>query len=204
VCALSQAAIADRFESDFATTTPGGAGGGGGATRSLLANNINGAGGGGGGGALRIASLGNLLLSGTIRARGGAGGNGDVVATDYGASGGGGAGGSIWIQSAGSVSGAGILDVSGGTGGQDVGMGSFGGNGSRGVIRIDASTQAFTGTYTPAGTADQNYAVFPVTTEFTISAGPACGTFGGPAALFVWIAFFLVYRLRTVRGRVPS
>jgi hypothetical protein len=203
-CALSQAAIADRFETDFATATPGGAGGGGGATRALLANNINGAGGGGGGGAIRIASQGNLLLSGTIRARGGAGGNGDVVATDYGASGGAGAGGSIWVQSAGTVSGAGILDVSGGTGGQDVGMGSFGGNGSRGAIRVDAATQSFTGTYTPAGAADQSYTVYPVTTEFTISAGPACGSFGGPAAFLVWIAFFVAYRVRMIRAQVPS
>jgi hypothetical protein len=210
-CALSPAAIADRFESDFTSITPGGAGGGGGSTRANAANNMNGAGGGGGGGAIRLASRGALAVTGAIRARGGAGGAGDVVVTDYGASGGGGAGGSIWIQSASTVSGAGILDVSGGVGGQDTGPASFGGNGSRGVIRVDAGTHAYTGTYVPANAVDQAYPVYPVTTEFTLSGGPGCGSLRtstdeppmrGVLTFFAWISFFVAYRF-ALRARIP-
>lgn len=186
-CPLGAPQIADRFELAYFTpdagTLPGGAGGGGGGTRSLnAANAMNGAGGGGGGGALVFSAGGDLVLSGSVTANGGNGGDGALGTSDFGSSGGGGSGGSLWFQSAARISGAGALAVSGGIGGQDGSVTNVGGNGSRGVIRIDAATAAFTGTFTPAGAADRAFTVFPVTVEFGLSAGPACGTFGGPDA----------------------
>jgi hypothetical protein len=47
-------------------------------------------------------------------------------------------------------------------------------------VRIDATTPAFTGTITPAGAADRTYTVYPVTVEFALQAGPACGTLSRP------------------------
>jgi hypothetical protein len=172
-CPSSFLQVADGFD----TAYTGGGGGGGGGTRIFDATNgTNGAGGGGAGGALNLSASSDITVSGSITANGGAGGNGAIGTSDYGASGGGGSGGSIWIQSAARVSGNGTLAVAMGTGGADGFSGSIGGSGSRGVIRIDATTPAFAGTFTPAGSADRTFNVFPVTVEFGISAGPACGT----------------------------
>lgn len=179
VCVFTSLQIADRFEIAFT----GGAGGGGGGTRRLdLANFMNGAGGGGGGGALSFTALGEIVISNTISADGGTGGTPQPGANDYGAAGGGGSGGSLWIRTASRVSGGGTLSVAVGVGGQDPGPGNKGGDGSRGVVRIDAGSNAFSGAIAPGGAADRTYSVFPVTVEFDITAGPACGTITGAEA----------------------
>ncbi len=171
-CSLTQALIAQSFD----TTFSGGAGGGGGGTREFAANNMNGAGGGAGGGAIRISALQTLTLSGTITAVGGAGGAGTTGVSDFGSSGGGGSGGSIWLQTADRFTGSGVLNVTGGSGGADGTVTSVGGNGSRGVIRVDSVTDQFTGTITPAGAFDSSFSVIPITVGFNLKGGLACGT----------------------------
>jgi hypothetical protein len=210
-CPYTAAIVASGFESAFflshANQLPGGGGGGGGGTRDLAGNNMNGAGGGGGGGAFVLTSTGDLVLSGTISANGGAGGAGLLGVGDYGASGGGGSGGSLWFQSAGGISGAGTIAVSGGVGGQDPLVGSIGGNGSRGSVRMDAATPAFTGSVT-GGSVDRTFVVYPATIEFKIGAGPACGTLVSPGtssgeglAVFWLNLLFAVFLYRLVRIR---
>lgn len=201
-CSLSQAEIASRFDTAF----NGGAGGGGGGTRDFVGNLMNGSGGGAGGGAFHLSSLGSITLSGTVTAVGGAGGNGDLGAGgEFGSSGGGGSGGSLWLQTAATFSGGGTLTVAGGSGGIDVTLTNGGGNGSRGVIRVDALENTFTGTLTPSGALDASYTVSPVTTGFDLTGGPACGTLGRPLtpdesrsalySLLFWIFVFAVLRL---------
>jgi hypothetical protein len=179
VCPYPFDEVADRFEASFyfpATgAKAGGGGGGGGGTLLNGANASNGAGGGGAGGALVVTAQGDLSLTGSLTAVGGAGGAGLFGTTDFGASGGGGSGGALWFQTPGRLSGAGTIDVSPGVGGQDPFVASIGGTGSRGVVRMDAGTTAFSGTITPGGSLDRNYRVYPITVEFGISAGPACG-----------------------------
>ncbi len=210
VCPFTFVQAADGFEAAYflpaVGALAGGGGGGGGGTRNLnAANAMNGAGGGGAGGALSVAASGDVTVSGTITANGGGGGNGQIGTSDYGASGGGGSGGSIWLQSAARVAGAGTLTVAPGVGGQDPFVASVGGTGSRGVVRIDATTPAFAGAVTPGGAADRVYNVFPVTVEFGISAGPACGTLSrsrnAPEGLrdflanaLAWFGLYLVVR----------
>lgn len=203
-CTISSASTADTFEAAFSSTSfPGGAGGGGGGTQSTAANGINGAGGGGGGGAIHISSMGNLSITGLIRVRGGVGGTPNTGGGgDYGAAGGGGSGGSIWAQTAGTLSGAGTLNVSGGVGGTD--GASIGGNGSRGVIRLDAGTYSFTGTFTPKGAVDRTFTVLPVKTTFTLSGGPACGSTSRPSptdlpTFLFWVFAFGVFWTLTKR-----
>ncbi|MBS1962093.1 MAG: hypothetical protein JST04_07755 [Bdellovibrionales bacterium] len=212
VCPLGRSAIASGFETAFTSRSAGGlaggGGGGGGGTFTFDATNaMNGAGGGGAGGALLLTSGGDLTLSGTINANGGVGGNGTFGNNDYGSSGGGGSGGSIWLQTASRLSGAGTLAVSGGVGGQDAFTTSIGGNGSRGVIRLDSVSNAFTGTFTPGGSADLVYPVYPMTVEFALHAGPACGVIESAYAppsdrtvrdlsglALIWVSAFLLVR----------
>lgn len=168
-----QATIAASFE----TTFTGGAGGGGGGAFAVAGGANDGAGGGAGGGAVHFAVLGNLSISGQIRARGSAGGNEVFGGVETGAPGGGGSGGSIWIQCARTFSGAGTLNVSGGSGGaaDGGGFGYTGGVGSPGVIRVDADTVTFAG-FTPAAHLTYSVLERPVTTLFELQGGPFCGT----------------------------
>jgi len=113
----------------------GGSGGGGGVANA----NNGGSGGGAGGGALEIASSGTITVSGSILA---VGGNGGVSVTYCG---GPGSGGGIHLQAQ-TITGAGSINASGGlscSAGYSVGDGR---------IRIDANTNSFTGTVTPAPT----------------------------------------------------
>ncbi len=183
-CPAAQAQNAGAFEQRFfggvsGTKAGGGGGGGGGTDDDVATNMIHGAGGGGGGGAVAITVFGALEFSGSISATGGDGGDGSLVVNDYGSSGGGGSGGSIWIQTAGVLSGAGAIDVAAGQGGIDAFTTSLGGNGSVGVVRIDARSNAFTGTVSPSGSADRVSSVLPISVGFTLDAGPACGTLAG-------------------------
>ncbi len=174
-CTLSRASIANNFE----TTFVGGGGGAGGTAYSAGAA-ADGAGGGGGGGAIHILSLGVLDVSGSISAKGGTGGDSTFDTNDSGAAGGGGAGGSIWLQTANAFSGNGELDISRGNGGvDDTIIDTYdGGNGSRGVIRIDSKSNTYTGAYYPAGTADLMYDVknIRLVKEFKLEGGWMCGT----------------------------
>ena len=118
----------------------GGSGGGGGAQ---LTNNPGGVG-GAGGGAILIASSGTITVSGSILADGGAGGAGNG-----GLYGGGGSGGAIHLQSQ-TFTGAGLIRANGGG---SITYNQAGGYSSAGVIgriRIDATTNSFAGTITPA------------------------------------------------------
>lgn len=149
-CAAA-ATSAALFDTVFAG---GGGGGGGGACAGGASCDgvVGGAGGGGAGGAVQIVSVGAITIGGTISAQGGDGGfnNADNGgASDCGGGGGGGSGGSIWLQSASGVvnSGGGTLDVSKGLGGvsQNVNCTGFydGGDGSTGILRVDAASNAF-------------------------------------------------------------
>ncbi len=185
VCPLGSTAIAGQFETAFFNPVPGqvagGAGGGGGGTRDNIINGMNGAGGGGGGGALVVTSRGDVNFSGTVNARGGQGGAGNLGGGgDFGSSGGGGSGGSVWFQSVTAITGAGTVRVNGGPGGQDGTVSNVGGTGSRGVVRADLGSGTFSATVIPAGQADQIFTVYPVTVEFNLSGGPACGTITDP------------------------
>lgn len=207
-CSLSQTEIASRFDLVFT----GGSGGGGGGTRDFAGNGMNGSGGGAGGGAFHLSSLGSITLSGTITAAGGSGGNGDLGGGgEFGSSGGGGSGGSLWLQTAATFTGAGTLTVAGGVGGIDATLTNDGGNGSRGVIRVDALVNSFSGTLTPAGALDAGYTVSPVTTGFDLTGGPACGTLARPLtpdesrgafhSLLLWAVVFVGLRFT---GRATS
>jgi hypothetical protein len=121
---------------------------------------VGGGGGGGGGGALRFASLGAIVIGGSVSAKGGNGGANDAdngIGGDTGGGGGGGSGGALWFQTLKTLSGAGSAVVSGGTGGSSVvSAASYkGGDGSRGIFRADTASGANTlATVTPAGSAD--------------------------------------------------
>jgi hypothetical protein len=93
--------------------TGGSGGGGGGADTSFP---MNGSGGGGGGGAILIASSGQIVHNGSIRARGGRGGAVGRLESKSSNSmcGGGGSGGAIRLMAT-RLSGSGVLDGSGGT-----------------------------------------------------------------------------------------
>ncbi len=92
-----------------------------------------GSGGGAGGGAIRIASSSSISIAGAILANGGNGG----TPNPSGYRGGGGSGGAIHLIAP-AISGAGLLSVAGGAGGNSFGR-----------LRLEAFTQAFTGTYAP-------------------------------------------------------
>lgn len=206
-CSLTQTTIARNFDSQFL----GGGGGAGGATYTGGGADRNAAGGGGGGGAIRISSFGNMVISAgsLISAIGGAGGAASVGATDCGAAGGGGSGGSIWLQTAGNLSGTGTLNVTLGAGGADGICANPGGNGSRGVIRLDTGTNSFTGTFTPAGSADALFTVIPVITVFNLEGGSwLCGRTQNKNTLpsFVQFLFFigLIIASQKLKGRRAS
>ncbi|MCC7442856.1 MAG: hypothetical protein IT285_14575 [Bdellovibrionales bacterium] len=215
-CTLTRAEIADLFEEDFF-------GGGGGAGGTANTDNPGTAGdpepgsGGGGGGAIRIASLGDLSLTGQIIVSGGDGGDlsGLLVAlTDAGAAGGGGAGGSIWLQTAGTLTGgAGTVIVAGGAAGTDLDAlfspNYHGGAGSQGVVRIDAKNNS------SSIAADLEYGVDQLT-DFFLEGGLWCSTArvvagddkngvppsptGGLATLFLIFGSALLLRIRYGRA----
>jgi hypothetical protein len=111
----------------------GGSGGGGGNSTS------GGAGGGAGGGAIRIFSSTSIALNGAISANGGAGG---APPAGLSSGGGGGSGGSIHLIAP-LVTGSGTLSTEGGAHGWA--PGGFG-SASTGRVRLDTSTNQFTGT----------------------------------------------------------
>lgn len=155
-CTTTRSSVAAAFESSFT----GGAGGGGGGNYAPGASDVSGAGGGAGGGAVHLTSLGSISFgtspnTGNILANGGAGGDGVNVSggSDCGGAGGGGSGGSIWLQTKGTIansSNQGSVNVSGGSGGSvdAVSCAPFGaaGNGSLGIVRVDATSASTTGT----------------------------------------------------------
>lgn len=160
VCSVTRASVASGLESVF---VGGGGGGGGGACVGGTCNaDVGGGSGGAGGGALRIVSGGPVTVGagGIVQARGGNGGNnpadnGSFV--DCGAAGGGGAGGAVWIQTPGGLSGSGTVDVRRGDRGESATCAgySFGGHGSRGILRVDTASGSFTlGAIQPTGSAD--------------------------------------------------
>jgi hypothetical protein len=110
----------------------GGSGGGGGPAL----NNGNGGGGGGGGGAILIASSTTITVTGTIRADGGAG---------VSQGGAGGSGGAVRLM-ANTILGTGTLRAVGGVGAPNNGISNAGGGGGFGRIRLEAFSNAFTGT----------------------------------------------------------
>jgi hypothetical protein len=147
------------------TPLRGGSGGGGGAG---LAPNLTvggtqcganilgygGAGGGGGGGGVLMAATNEIFLGNSstgIDASGGSGG--DNSSTSCRPTGGGGEGGSVRLVTK-TISGDGFIDVSGGTG-------VFGttGNGAGGRVRLEANTNAFTGSI--VGAASGSFTQFP-------------------------------------------
>jgi hypothetical protein len=147
------------------TPLRGGSGGGGGAG---LAPNVTvgttncgtnilgygGAGGGGGGGGVLMAATNEIFLgntSTTIDASGG--GGGDNTSTSCRPSAGGGEGGSVRLVTR-TLSGAGLIDVSGGNG-------PFGGtaNGAGGRVRLEANTNAYTGSI--SGASSGSFTQFP-------------------------------------------
>jgi hypothetical protein len=105
--------------------------------------------------------LGDFVLNGRIEANGGNGGDNNTGnGTECGGAGGAGSGGSVWIQSP-SVNiptGTGDIDTSGGTGGTSAfptcATNYSGGNGSRGMTRIDSifGGHSITGTIGPGAT----------------------------------------------------
>jgi hypothetical protein len=138
----------------------GSGGGGGGALQQPSPGNPTpfggastapGAGGGGGGGAFRLAAGGAINFGGTVSVKGGDGGSGGGSIGGAGA--GAGAGGAILIQSVSDVTLApsATFLATGGKGGQ----GTAGGNGSDGVILVEANgklsqlTAAITGSVRP-------------------------------------------------------
>ncbi|MCM2321875.1 MAG: hypothetical protein NDJ90_01290 [Oligoflexia bacterium] len=143
-CAKSFDEIGSSFEATFAG---GAGGGGGGGVRDTSAGTAyyNGGGGGGGGGAIRIVSLGRITLApgGKVNVHGGNGGENTTdggTGNGCGGGGGGGAGGTIWLQSLDNVDAIdGSIDIGGGAGGGalDCGGTFVGGNGSRGIFRVD-------------------------------------------------------------------
>jgi hypothetical protein len=122
------------YGNDFLVPLVGGSGGGGGGYNGTLP----GSGGGAGGGGLLIASSVSISVNGTIQANGGKDG---PVTT--GQRGGGGSGGAIHLLSP-VINGAGTLSATGGNSGANSTTGSVG------RIRLEAFTQAFSGTVTPA------------------------------------------------------
>lgn len=170
-CTLSQAATAAQFETNF---YGGGGGGGGGRTST---GPVAGGAGGGGGGALRMISLLDVTIAGSVTATGGQGGD-TFLNGDCGAAGGGGSGGSIWIQSAGTVTVSGTINVTKGSGGPDAACAGsyFGGNGSRGVVRVDSAGLTVTGSVTPAGSVDASNAVAIDYVDVELEGGLVCGS----------------------------
>ena len=136
----------------------GGSGGGGGRGGTTYA----GSGGGGGGGAILIASSGTIQITGTINARGGDGGGNS--GTGAGGAGSGGSGGAIRLVAT-SVAGGGSLLADGGcANGKREYCGSAGGydqyGGSPGRIRLEGEAITFSGTSSPAYSADVPGPVF--------------------------------------------
>ena len=136
----------------------GGSGGGGGRGGTTYV----GSGGGGGGGAILIASSGTIQITGAINARGGDGGG--ISGTGAGGWGAGGSGGAIRLVAT-SVSGAGSLLADGGClNGNRGNCGSEGGHnqmgGSPGRIRLEGDAITFSGTSSPAYSADVPGPVF--------------------------------------------
>ncbi len=113
-----------------------GSGGGGGGGQCYSCGWPGGGGGGGGGGAIRIASAGNVLVYGSIRANGGGGGG--VLWGAASGGGGGGSGGAIYLSASGSVDVWGNVQAYGGGGGGTGNGGGGGGSGGPGRIRIYA------------------------------------------------------------------
>lgn len=117
-----------------------GSGGGGGGDRHEVAGAMSddqGGGGGGGGGGLRLSSLGDVNVNGSLLAAGAPGGNGNVF---FGGFGGGGSGGLVWLQSLGqlNVSSSATIRVDGGTMGTNC-VSGLGGQGGDGLIQLEDS-----------------------------------------------------------------
>jgi hypothetical protein len=133
----------------------GGAGGGG-------TNTYVGGAGGGGGGAIVIASSGTITVSGSITANGGSGANGEYTGNGggdyYGGAGGGGSGGSIRLVAT-TIGGNGTITATGGGGGR--GFGLWGGSGSVGRIRLEASNVLRTSSTNPPFSLSYPSAVVP-------------------------------------------
>ena len=110
----------------------GGSGGGGGSSSADA-----GGGGGAGGGALRIFSSTSIILSGSITVNGGDGG---APPPGQSQGGGGGSGGSIHLIAP-AISGSGTLSAEGGAHGNTPGANRS----SRGRVRLDATSDQFTG-----------------------------------------------------------